>query len=342
MAETDSPGSPISTFPFLLPSQYSPDTPRGLPLSPLSSTSTPRPSKTRSRLRAGNKALLQPRALWPSDIPEPEQSVLQLQNPNPLGQQVLRKQLAGAAVVVPGAQYHPQALLLATDGEPAGYDSKFEDLHPESQNILLQLEAWIYEYKAESNRLDQCSRLFGSSALIDAFELHSNRTFKELGVICAAIEGQRVLLQEKLAFVKRMLLDAEIVVQSFMLLSQFFFRQNVLTVGHISHENMWSVALISGFNNGVPKKPSTFMVNTVARQEMCLNEIYQCVEHLHQVLMNDTRMTLSDALKALPITISNTHDFFVYIVSKVERLHHCIESMKEAYLAHQHQAGEQK
>lgn len=43
-------------------------------------------------------------------------------------------------MVVPGAQYHPQALLLITDGEPAGYDSKFEDLHPESQKILLQLE----------------------------------------------------------------------------------------------------------------------------------------------------------------------------------------------------------
>lgn len=140
---------------------------------------------------------------------------------------------------------------------------------------------------------------------------------QELGVICAAIERQRVSLQEHLTFVKRMLLDAEIVVQSFMILSQFFFHQNVLTVGDISHENMWSAAWISGFNNGVPKKPSTFMVNTVARHEMCLNEIYQCVEHLHQVLMNDTRMTLSDALKALSITISNTHDFFIYIVSKV-------------------------
>ncbi|MQL85642.1 hypothetical protein Taro_018158 [Colocasia esculenta] len=74
--------------------------------------------------------------------------------------------------------------LFKADRTPASYNTKWEELHPDSQKILLQIEEKILEYRNESQMLDQCSRLYDSSVANNGFELDANR------IIQAAARGR--------------------------------------------------------------------------------------------------------------------------------------------------------
>ncbi|XP_021895111.1 nuclear pore complex protein NUP58-like [Carica papaya] len=71
-------------------------------------------------------------------------------------------------------QQHQQLYLFNNDKTLATYSTKWADLHPDSQKILLQIEERILEYRDESQRLDQCSRLYDSSVLNEGFELDAS------------------------------------------------------------------------------------------------------------------------------------------------------------------------
>ncbi|MCO5574653.1 hypothetical protein L7F22_028443 [Adiantum nelumboides] len=76
--------------------------------------------------------------------------------------------------------------LLTKDKVPVSYHSKWADLHPDSQNFFLQVEARILEYRDESRRLDECDRLFDSLALNEGFEVDAARISqaRKLDIFC--------------------------------------------------------------------------------------------------------------------------------------------------------------
>ncbi|KAG1368560.1 Nuclear pore complex protein NUP58 [Cocos nucifera] len=249
-----------------------------------------------------------------------------------------------------------QLLLFTVDRSPAGYNTKWEDLHPDSQKLLLQIEERILEYKYESQRLDQCSRLYDSSVLSDSFELDASRILQELGGITTAIEREKISVQELLKNVNDMMWHTEFAVRSYMMLRPRFLRQNVPAASGVSPTSQTvSVAVTSGqtnqlmtstispsfeFYSGIPKRPSLFMHHTAVRFEKYLTECCQWIEELEQLLLMDTDKTSSNSLEALPKVMSNVHDYFIHVAAKVESLHQYIESMKMAYLADQRRRGE--
>ncbi|KAG8042873.1 hypothetical protein GUJ93_ZPchr0316g2713 [Zizania palustris] len=100
----------------------------------------------------------------PSPSPSPFQFNFQQQQQQP------QQQMTSAAQ--PQQQQQQQQLMLyTTDGKPAGYNAKWEELHSESQKALLQIEDKIRGYRDESERLDQCARLHDSSISNVNFEL---------------------------------------------------------------------------------------------------------------------------------------------------------------------------
>ncbi|XP_039782443.1 uncharacterized protein LOC120649652 isoform X6 [Panicum virgatum] len=67
---------------------------------------------------------------------------------------------AGLQQAAAAARPQPQVLMLYTvDGGAAGYDTKWDELHPVSQGLLLQIEDNIREYRYDSEQLDECSHL---------------------------------------------------------------------------------------------------------------------------------------------------------------------------------------
>uniref|UniRef100_A0A7N0ZT47 Nucleoporin p58/p45 n=1 Tax=Kalanchoe fedtschenkoi TaxID=63787 RepID=A0A7N0ZT47_KALFE len=249
-------------------------------------------------------------------------------------------------------QQQQQLFLFTNDKVPASYSTKWSDLHPDSQKLLLQIEERILEYRDESQRLDQCSRLYDASVLNDGFELDASRIVQELGGISSSVDRQKAMLQELMTSVKDLLRNTEIAVRSFMMLRPRFIHSNPGaitsttaapgTTSNSSQPVNTSMMAVYDFYNGVPKKPSPFLQHTVSRFEKYLGECRQWIEEIEQlVLLNSDRNQDSHSLlQSLPKVMSNVHDFFVHVAAKVESIHQYIESMKLAYLADQRRRGE--
>ncbi|KAL0450279.1 UNVERIFIED_CONTAM: Nuclear pore complex protein [Sesamum latifolium] len=246
-------------------------------------------------------------------IPTQQQQQQQQQSPFQLQLQQPQPQLQQPQ---PQPQPQPQLYLFTNDKTPATYSTKWADLHPDSQKVLLQIEERILEYRDESQRLDQCSRLYDSSVSNNGFELDASYIVQELGGISIAMERQKATLQELMTVVKDMLRNTEVAVRSFMILRP----------------------------SGLPKKPSPFLHQTIARFEKYLSECRQWIEELEQLLLLDSERNSSNPnsslLQSLPKVMANVHDFFVHVAAKVESIHQYIESMKTAYLADQRRRGD--
>ncbi|KAE8703787.1 Nuclear pore complex protein NUP58 [Hibiscus syriacus] len=253
-------------------------------------------------------------------------------------------------------QQQPQQqplFLFTNDKTPATYSTKWADLHPDSQKFLLQIEERILEYRDESQRLDQCSRLYNSSVSNEGFELDASHIVQELGGIVIAMERQKDLLQELMATAKDMLRNIEIAVRSFMMHRPRFLHSNTggasnatapsqapgatMAPGSSAQPTAATMVPVFDFYHGLPKKPSPLLQYTIARFEKYLCECRQWIEELEQLLLlNSERNSINQAsslLQSLPKVMSNVHDFFVQVAAKVESIHQYIQSMKTTYLA---------
>ncbi|XP_075498657.1 nuclear pore complex protein NUP58-like isoform X2 [Primulina tabacum] len=252
-----------------------------------------------------------------------------------------------------------QLYLLTNDKAPATYSTKWAELHPDSQKVLHQIEERILGYRDESQRLDQCSRLYDSSISNNGFENDASSIMQELGGISIAIDRQKAILQKLMTVVKDMLRNTEGAVRSFMILQPRFLHQNKTAAasasapsqtlgamttqtssGHAAANNLLPVL---DFYSGVPKKPSPFLHQTVDRFEKYISECRQWIEELEQLLFLDEKNSCnpsSSLLQSLPKVLANVHDYFVHVAAKVESIHQYIESMKTAYLADQRRQGD--
>lgn len=250
-------------------------------------------------------------------------------------------------------QHQSQIFLFTNEKTPASYGTKWADLHPDSQKFLLQIEERILEYRDESQRLDQCGRLYDSSVSSEGFELDASHIVQELGGISTAMDRQKVLLQNLTANVKDMLRNTEIAVRSFMMLRSKFVHPNKSsavttsqasgTITTTTQPTTSAMVPVYDFYSGMPRKPSPFLQQTVARFDKYLGECCQWIEELEQLLILESNKNAlnsnSSLLQSLPKVMSNVHDFFVYVAAKVESIHQYMESMKTAYLADQRGRG---
>ncbi|KAH9306635.1 hypothetical protein KI387_011039 [Taxus chinensis] len=60
--------------------------------------------------------------------------------------------------------------LFTNERTPVTFQTKWADIHPDSQKLLSQIEERILQYRHESQMLDQCGRLYDISALNEGFE----------------------------------------------------------------------------------------------------------------------------------------------------------------------------
>ncbi|GMN29869.1 hypothetical protein TIFTF001_002587 [Ficus carica] len=225
--------------------------------------------------------------------------------------------------------------------------------------LNLAFEERILEYRDESQRLDQCSRLYDSSVSNYGFEQDASHIVQELGGISTAMERQKALLHELMASVKDMLRNTEVAVRSFMMLRPRFVHPSsggasiataptqppgtTVPPGSSSQSTATSIVPVFDFYNGIPRKPSPFLQQTVARFEKYLSQCRQWIEELEQLLLLDSEKKSCNGtslLQSLPKVIANVHDFFVHVAAKVESIHQYIQSMKTAYLADQRRRGD--
>lgn len=164
-----------------------------------------------------------------------------------------------------------------------------------------------------------------------------NFFWKELGGISTSMERQKVQLQELMAVVKDMLRNTEVAVRSFMMLRPRFVHSNAGAASNAAtpaqapgattapsstgQATTTAVVPVFDFYHGLPKKPSPFLQQTVARFEKYLVECRQWIEELEQLILLDSDKNLSNhgssVVQSLPKVMENVHSFFIHVAAKV-------------------------
>ncbi|KAJ4812492.1 Nuclear pore complex protein NUP58 [Rhynchospora pubera] len=285
--------------------------------------------------------------------PQPQQTPsLQIQTPQfqfQPPQQQQQQQFSQMQMQMQLQVPQPQILLYTKEKAPAGWSTKFEDLHQDSQKFLLQIEERLRGYRDESEKLDQCTRLYDMSVSDDSFEVDAARIVQEIASTNTAIEREKASVQELVTSIKNMIRSTELAVHTYMMLRPRFVRPATAPAQNNSASATQPTNQIVpaappmpvfDFYSGVPKRPSAFMQHTVERLQKFLEECVRWIEELEQLVQIDANRRCSDSLEALPKVMSNVHDYFVYVASKVENLHQYMESVKTAYLIEQRQCGD--
>jgi nucleoporin p58/p45 len=137
------------------------------------------------------------------------------------------------------------------------------------------------------------------------------------------MEREKASIQELMTVVNEMMWNTEFAIRSYLMLRPRFTRPGA-GVANGGSSNPSSGAPpnqpVVDFYSGVPKRPSIFMQRTVNRFECYLAECCKWIGELEQLVQMETNKRSSDSLESLPKVMSNVHDYFIFVASKVSLL----------------------
>ena len=147
---------------------------------------------------------------------------------------------------------------------------------------------------------------------------------QELGGTTTVMEREKASIQELMTVVNEMMWNTEFAIRSYMMLRPRFSRPgagaanggSLNPAGAPSNQSV-TVAPTIDFYSGVPKRPSLFMQKTVNRFECYLVECCKWIGELEQLVQMENNKRSSDSLESLPKVMSNVHDYFIFVASKV-------------------------
>ncbi|RVX23213.1 Nuclear pore complex protein NUP58 [Vitis vinifera] len=294
--------------------------------------------------------------------PQPQQP---FQQPNPFlqqqqqqqQQQQLQQQQQQQFQQPQFQQQQQQPLYLFTnDKAPATYSTKWADLHPDSQKFLLQIEERILEYRDESQRLDQCGRLYDSSVSNDAFELDASRIVQDwdgllkwelvwfsfssseveariqtlvyLSSNIVLNSGFHLWLMELRTWgvstamerQKAVLQELMAVVKDMLRNTEVAVRSFMMLRPRFLHPGSGAVSSAPAPSQapGATVVPSASSQLTVTSMAPVFDSTW--IEELEQLLIDFDRNSSngsSSLLQSLPKVMSNVHDFFVHVAAKL-------------------------
>jgi len=135
------------------------------------------------------------------------------------------------------------------------------------------------------------------------------------------MEREKASIQELMTVVNEMMWNTEFAIRSYLMLRPRFTRPGAgVANGGSSNPSSGANQPVVDFYSGVPKRPSIFMQHTVNRFECYLAECCKWISELEQLVQMETNKRSSDSLESLPKVMSNVHDYFIYVASKVSLL----------------------
>jgi hypothetical protein len=212
------------------------------------------------------------------------------------------------------AQTQPQQSVgfLTKDGRPAVYTTKWDELHPSTQEELKQRETLYREARNKCRVLDGNERLKDSVALQKTLEEEASSLSTSLRGLANQLEADKEELSILGQDVRGMLEDTEIAVGTF-------------CRAKLRQEN-------AEYANLPPVLPDEYLKKTALRLETTAAQYQRLVEQLEEVLAPAGNGTLTPTPQAMMAIMANLHDFFLHVGSKVEALHSRTASAKDAHM----------
>ncbi|XP_044947755.1 nuclear pore complex protein NUP58-like [Hordeum vulgare subsp. vulgare] len=237
-----------------------------------------------------------------------------------------------------------QARLYTAEGGPAGYRTKWEELHPVSQHLLLQIEDKIRDERHACEQVEQCRRLSDPSVSKNCFELDARQITQEIGLISAIMDREKALIQSLMADVREIMSHVDFAICAYAKVRRSLVSGGAglaYSAGSFDGESSCAPTDFSRhstmartFRNCYDSvyRPSLFMQHIVERFEKQLEECCKLIGELEQLVQTKNDKTHPATLGSLPKVISNVHDYFIYVASKVENLHQHAETIRTQYL----------
>ncbi|KAK9810611.1 hypothetical protein WJX73_004479 [Symbiochloris irregularis] len=253
-------------------------------------------------------------------------------------------QFGGALVPFQGRQQQQQQRLPALNAQTlvtannqwANHSTKFSDIHPEGQKELRRLEQFIRQSREQCQELDQCSRLHSSSrqqkqemeqqaqALKQALQRSATRHIVD--------EQEATAVRER---VLQLLRDTDAGMRALQR-SSYFLKHVLGSQAQVLPPNTRDRLL------GPVRLPSDFLRQSMQSFEAMAEQFAVVVTQQLAPLEADARQDAGEqeGLQALPASLSNLHDYLVYVAARIERLSDSLASARSAFLAARRQAGD--
>ncbi|XP_025794985.1 nuclear pore complex protein NUP58-like isoform X2 [Panicum hallii] len=249
---------------------------------------------------------------------------------------------AAAAAALPQSQVR---MLYTVDGGAAGYETKWDELHPVCQGLLLQIEENIREYRDDSERLDQCSHFDDLSPF--NFEFDAGQIIQEAVSISTIMNREKISIESLMTVIKEIMCNTDFAIRSYVKLRPRFVRLSTGIANHSGSSDAQTdfsqlLTMAPSFHHcsSATRRPSPFVQQTVARFEDHLGECCKWILELEQLVQIKNDKTFAESLESLSKVMSNIHDYLIHVASKVEHIHQSAETMKTQYLKDQQCRGD--
>ncbi|KAK3149237.1 hypothetical protein QOZ80_3AG0214750 [Eleusine coracana subsp. coracana] len=220
----------------------------------------------------------------------------------------------------------PHLRLYTLAGGCAEYETKWGELHPASQMLLLRMEEIIGKHKYQSQQLDQCNYLHDPSLYNKSFELDASQIMQEIVSTSTIMDREKVSIKGLTDVLEEMMWKIDTALQSYvkLRLRPRFVQQGA--GGAAGYANLpGSSGGYTEFNqlltkapnfccfSGAPRRPSPFIQLTVARFEDQIGECFKLAEELEQLVQMKNDKSSPESIESLSKVMSNTHDYFIHV-----------------------------
>lgn len=241
---------------------------------------------------------------------------------------------AGAAAPSPfgGAVGPPQGLIT--------YSTRYEDLPPERQRELQEIQREIGSYREVCEKLDRDPRLQQDSAAMKAtmkksMEEETANLRQSLQGMLNSIRSDDEALANFREKVLTLLRSTEYAVRTYQ-------RARLWRDAPQQYKGQIMPAQIQEMLSSPVLLPSPYIEMAIQGFQQTLENYRQVIGELEQALPSSYLLSAGGGLwggasdeasviQALPLVISHMHDFFVHVAAQLEKLHQYVQKQREAY-----------
>ncbi|EFN58397.1 hypothetical protein CHLNCDRAFT_56832 [Chlorella variabilis] len=252
--------------------------------------------------------------------------------------------LFGAAAPTVGAPSQQVTALTTKDNRPITHSSKWDDLSPQTQQYLTELEKVVVQYREDCRQLDNDPRLAsgsGAKEQQEAMQAQARSLSQAISALGSAVKAD----VEQVGALREAVL--------------YLVRSTDTALHTFKRAHAWreaskaSAPLASQDIAGPPVLPAQFLREAVAMFLDRLKQHQAAVAELEQVLLASgaTGQMLrrasggngshpADGLAALQAALTNVHDFLIHTAARLQALDDRVAAAREAFLARRRAAGD--